>query len=209
MFVSPWHRGSPGAAASYPRKGWRPQHTSPQVHGVSAQVLHQLLLDSHWDAPHRSGEHPSEQRGQPGAGLCSEQGGRRGTLALHPSSCPVHPTKEGRDRDTPRKVPTDEGARLAAETEPLKPAETLHSCNFQHVSSDHRAQPKPGAAGSEGSAPQTLHKGLQTLPVLRCRPAQGKSTHKRPLHHGCSIWRCSAPRPKPDLQRPGEDRDWF
>lgn len=124
--VPPQHRSFPGASAGYPQ---RTGTSAPPLHRVSAQVSHQPLFDSPRDAPHSSGEHPSEQQGQPRARLCSEQGSRWGVLALHPASCLVHPAKEGRDRDKPRKGTTDRGARVAAETELLKPAETQHSCN--------------------------------------------------------------------------------
>ena len=118
---SPSAQGVPRGCSGLPPKGWGPQHphsvgSQPRFrtscYSIPPGMLHAALASAHQSSR-----------------VSSEQGGRWGVLALHPSSCLMHPAKEGRDGDKPRKGTMDEGARVAAETEPLKPAETQHSCN--------------------------------------------------------------------------------
>lgn len=125
---SPVAQGAPRGCSRLPPRDRDLNMPLPSSLGSQAQVLHHCysirprMLHASLESIHQS------------SGVSPEPGGRRGVLAPHPSSCLVHPTKEGRDQGKQRKVSTDEGARLAAEMEPLKPAETQHSCNSSNTS---------------------------------------------------------------------------
>lgn len=80
-----------------------------------------------WDALLSSRGHP-ELWNQPRASSAQSR------AALCPSSCLVHSSEGSRDQDKPRKVTLDEAARVAAEVEPIRPAETQKCCNTPNTS---------------------------------------------------------------------------
>lgn len=105
---------------------WFPQRTgtsAPRPH----RVPHQLLLDS-------PGMLCSAPEGTQSCGTSPEPGSAQSRAALCPSSCLVHPSEGSRDQDKPRKVTLDEAAHVAAEVEPLRPAEIQKSCNTPNTS---------------------------------------------------------------------------
>lgn len=129
--------------------------------GTSAPPLHrdsaQLLLDS-------PGMLCSAPDSTQSCGVSTGPGSAQSRVALHPSSCPMHPS-EGQDK--PRRGTLDEGAHMAAETGPLKPAETQNSCNTSNTSplATDLSQTQ-GREGREGSTWEMLPKCWQVLPVL-------------------------------------------
>lgn len=127
--------------------------SAPPLHRVSAQ----LLLDS-------PGMLCSAPDSTQSCGVSTEPGSAQSRVALHPSSCLMHPS-EGQDK--PRKGTLDEGAHVAAETGPLKPAKTQNSCtsNTSPLATD--LSQTQGKEGKEGSTQEMLPKCWQMLPVLR------------------------------------------
>lgn len=184
---SPSAQWVPRGCSWLPSKGWGSQH--PHCTGSQPRFCTSCCSFPLRDAPGSSGEHPSEQWGQSGARLCSEQGGRGGVLALHPSSCLVHPAKEGRDWDKPKKDTTGEGAEM----ELLKPTETQQSCNTSNTSLSTDLGQTQGLQGGRRNASQVFANAASaSLQTIMAKNPPTRNTLP-PHHDGSFISRCSAP----------------